>query len=148
ISPRFVQDKISNALVSDKSESSINPFMVLSELEAGVRKPSLITNEEQRERYRELLAAVRQEYEDTVKTAVERASSADEDGRGKRCASYIDNGKADTQREEVRNKYTGQYEEPGERVRRSSEEKIDVAENRQGDCRREIMNYIGALAIE
>ncbi|MCP4502371.1 MAG: serine protein kinase, partial [Deltaproteobacteria bacterium] len=37
ISARFVQDKISNALVSDKSETSINPFLVLNELESGLR---------------------------------------------------------------------------------------------------------------
>jgi hypothetical protein len=33
ISPRYVQDKISNALVSDRGEGRINPFMVLNELE-------------------------------------------------------------------------------------------------------------------
>ena len=28
ISPRYIQDKISNALVSDKGEGCVNPFMV------------------------------------------------------------------------------------------------------------------------
>ena len=51
ISPRYVQDKISNALVNDKGEGAINPFMVLNELESGLRSHSLITNEEQRKRY-------------------------------------------------------------------------------------------------
>ena len=32
ISPRYVQDKISNALVAHPEASSINPFMVLNEL--------------------------------------------------------------------------------------------------------------------
>ena len=36
ISPRYIQDKISNALVSDKGEGCVNPFMVLNELEAGL----------------------------------------------------------------------------------------------------------------
>jgi serine protein kinase len=31
---------------------------------------------------------------------------------------------------------------------RSIEEKIDISENRKDDFRREIMNYIGAMAIE
>jgi serine protein kinase len=48
----------------------------------------------------------------------------------------------------VRNKYTGQYEEPDERLMRSIEDKIDIPESRKDDFRREIMNYIGALAIE
>jgi serine protein kinase len=148
ISPRYVQDKISNALVSDKSETSINPFMVLNELESGLRSHSLITNEEERKRYRDLLAVVKQEYEDVVKNEVQRAISADEDAIAKLCANYIDNVKAYTQKEKVRNKYTGQDEEPDERLMRSIEEKIDIPESRKDDFRREIMNFIGALAVD
>ena len=46
IRPRYIQDKISNALVSDKGEGCINPFMVLNELEAGLKHHSLITDED------------------------------------------------------------------------------------------------------
>ncbi|MDX9721212.1 MAG: serine protein kinase [Myxococcota bacterium] len=148
ISPRFIQDKISNALVSDKSDTSINPFMVLNEIESGLRGHSLITSEEERERYREMLGVVRQEYEDIVKNEVQQAISADEEATAKLCANYIDNVKAYTQRERIRNKYTGGYDEPDERLMRSIEEKIDIPDNRKDDFRREIMNYIGALAIE
>ena len=148
ISPRYIQDKISNALVSDKGEGCVNPFMVLNELEAGLRHHSLISAEETRKRYREMLGVVKQEYEDIVKNEVQRAISADEDAVGKLCGNYIDNIKAYTQKEKVRNKYTGLYEEPDERLMRAIEEKIEVAESRKEDFRREIMNYIGALAIE
>src|SRR5713226_6828904 len=148
ISPRYVQDKISNALVSDKGEGCINPFMVLNELESGLRTHSLIPTEEVRKRDRELLSVVKGEYEDIVKNEVQRAISADEDAIAKLCGNYIDNIKAYTQREKVRNKYTGQYEEPDERLMRAIEEKIDIPESRKDDFRREIMNYIGALAIE
>ncbi|MCP4498953.1 MAG: serine protein kinase, partial [Deltaproteobacteria bacterium] len=148
ISARFVQDKISNALVSDKSETSINPFLVLNELESGLRTHSLITNEDDRKRYRELLQIVRQEYEDIVKNEVQRAISADEGAISKLCANYIDNVKAYTQKEKVKNKYTGQDESPDERLMRSIEEKIDIPDSRKEDFRREIMNYIGALAVE
>ena len=41
-----------------------------------------------------------------------------------------------------------QDEEPDERLMRSIEEKIDIPDSRKDDFRREIMNYIGALAIE
>ncbi|MDA4132254.1 MAG: serine protein kinase, partial [Thaumarchaeota archaeon] len=148
ISPRYIQDKISNALVSDKGEGCINPFMVLNELESGLRHHSLISSEEARKRSRDLLATVKQEYEDVVKNEVQRAISADEDAIGKLCGNYIDNIKAYTQKEKVRNKYTGQYEEPDERLMRSIEEKIDIPDSRKDDFRREIMNYIGALAVE
>src|SRR5215831_13503192 len=148
ISPRYIQDKIANALVSDKADGAINPFMVLNELESGLRSHSLINSDEQRKRYAEMLSVVKQEYEDIVKNEVQRAISADEDMIAKLCANYIDNIKAYTQKEKVKNPYTGQDEEPDERLMRSIEEKIDIPESRKDDFRREIMNYIGALAIE
>ena len=148
ISPRYVQDKISNTLVSDLSETSINPFMVLNELENGLKTHSLITSDEQKKRYLDLLQIVRQEYEDIVKNEVQRAISADEDAISKLCSNYIDNVKAYTQKERVKNKYTGQDEEADERLMRSIEDKIDIPETRKEDFRREIMNYIGALAVE
>ncbi len=148
ISPRYVQDKISNALVSERSATSINPFMVLNELESGLKQHSLITNEEIRKRYRDILAVVKQEYEEIVKNEVQRAISADEDAIKRLSANYIDNVKAYTQKERVKNPYTGQDEDPDERLMRAIEEKIDIPESRKDDFRREIMNYIGALAVE
>jgi len=148
ISPRYIQDKISNALVSDEADRCVNPFMVLNELESGLQHHSLINSEELRKRYRELLAQVKEEYEDIVKNEVQRAISADEDGITKLCANYVDNIKAYTQKERVKNKYTGQDEEADERLMRSIEEKIGIPENRKDDFRREIMNYIGALSLD
>jgi serine protein kinase len=148
VSPRFIQDKISNTLVKYGHVGCINPFMLFNELESGLRQHSLIASEEKRREYKELLAAVKQEYEDIIKNEVQRAISADESAIGNLCANYIDNIKAFTQKEKVRNRYTGQLEQPDERLMRSIEEKIDVPESRKDDFRREIMNYIGALAVE
>lgn len=148
ISPRYIQDKISNALASEKGGRYINPFIVMNELESGLRHHSLITNEEDKARYNSLLNDVKREYEDIVKNEVQRAISADEEAIGRLCSNYIDNVKAYTQRERVKNRFTGQDEEPDERLMRSIEEKIDIPEGRKDDFRREIMNYIGALAIE
>ncbi len=148
ISPRYVQDKVSNALVGDDAPSCINPFLVMNELEAGLVHHSLLTSEDLRKRYRELLGLVRREYEDVIKNEVQRAISADEEAIARLCANYIDNIKAYTQREKVRNRYTQQQEEPDERLMRSIEQKIEIPESRKDDFRREIMNYIGALAVE
>ncbi|GBD94202.1 hypothetical protein BMS3Abin05_01806 [bacterium BMS3Abin05] len=147
ISPRYVQDKISNALVNE-TEDCVNPFMVLNELEEGLQHHSLITLEEQRKHYRELLSVVKEEYDDIVKNEVQRAIAADEEALSRLCANYIDNVKAYTQKEKVRNRYTGEAEEPDERLMRSIEEKIDIPESRKDDFRREIMNYIGALSLD
>jgi serine protein kinase len=148
ISPRYVQDKISNALVAHHDARSINHFMVMNELESGLKHHSLLTNEELRGRYKELLGVVKEEYENIVKNEVQRAIAADEDALKRLCGNYIDNVKAYTQREKVKNKFTGQYEEPDDRLMRSIEEKIDIPDSRKDDFRREIMNYIGALSID
>src|SRR5688500_10019356 len=150
ISPRYIQDKISNALVSHQAQQdkTINPFMVMNELEEGLSHHSLITDEELKKEYRELLAVVREEYEDILKGEVQRAISADEDAIKRLATNYIENVRAYTQHERVRNRYTGRDEEPDERLMRSIEDKIDIPESRKDDFRQEIMNYIGALALD
>jgi serine protein kinase len=148
ISPRFVQDKISNALVRDADVPSLNAFMVLNELESGLKNHSLINDEERKKKYRDLIALVKKEYEDIVKNEVQKAIAADEGAIARLCSNYIDNVKAFTQKERVKNPFTGAYEEPDERLMRTIEEKIDIPASRKEDFRREMMNYIGALALD
>ncbi len=150
ISPRYIQDKISNALVSRQAieEATINPFMVINELESGLSHHSLLSDENTKKRFRELLAVVKEEYEDIIKGEVQRAISADEDAIRRLCTNYIENVRAYTQKERVLNRYTGRYDDPDERLMRSIEEKIDIPESRKDDFRQEIMNYIGALALD
>jgi serine protein kinase len=147
ISPRYIQDKISNALVKDQHDC-INPFMVLNQLGNGLNKHSLIADEETRKSYIELLEDVKKEYENIVKTEVQKAISADEDAIRRLCGNYVDNIKAYTQKEKVKNKFTGAYDEPDERLMRSIEKKIDIPDSRKDDFRREIMNFIGALSLD
>lgn len=150
ISPRYIQDKLSNALVTaqQNNRGSVNPFMVMNELESGLKHHSLLANEELKAEYRELLSVVKQEYEEIIKGEVQRAISADDSALARVCGNYIDNVKAYTQKERVRNQFTGQDEEPDERLMRGIEEKIEIPESRKEDFRREIMNYIGALSLE
>lgn len=150
ISPRYIQDKLSNAIViaQQNNKGSVNPFMVLNELEGGLKNHSLLSNEELKADFRELLGIVRQEYEEIIKGEVQRAISADESALQRLCGNYIDNVKAYTQKERVRNPFNGMDEEPDERLMRSIEEKIEIPESRKDDFRREIMNYIGALALD
>ena len=55
---------------------------------------------------------------------------------------------AQAQKEKIKNKFTGAYDEPDERLMRSIEEKIEIPEARKDDFRREVMNFIGALSLE
>ena len=148
ISPRYIQDKISNALVSDIGEGCVNPFMVLNELESGLKHHSLITSEEQRSVTASCSTRSSSEYEDIVKNEVQRAIAADEEAISPTVRQLRRQRQGLHAEGTVRNKYTGQDEEPDERLMRSIEEKIDIPESRKDDFRREIMNYIGALALE
>ena len=148
ISPRFIQDKLSNCLVKQTGSRCINPFMIINEIDGGLDNHSLITDAAKKQRYRELLSVVKEEYEDLVKNEVQRAISSDEEAIKRLCSNYLDNVKAYTQREKVRNPFTGEQEPPDERLMRSIEDKIDITESKKDDFRREIMNYIGALAVE
>ena len=147
ISPRYVIDKISNAIVTTE-KSNVNPFMVFNELDSGLDHYSLISSKDAAKKYRNLLEEVKGEYEDIIKNEVQRAIAADESSLAKLFANYIDNVKAYTSGEKVRNKLTNKDEEPNERLMRSIEEKIDIPDDRKDDFRQQIMNYIGSLAIE
>jgi serine protein kinase len=150
VSPRYIQDKLSNALVNAQqgNRGSVNPFMVMNELESGLRHHSLIANEELKSDYRELLGVVKQEYEEIIKAEVQRAISADDSALSRLCANYIDSVKAYISKEKVRNQFTGQDDEPDERLMRAVEEKIEIPESRKDDFRLETMGYIGRLATE
>ncbi len=98
ISPRYIQDKISNALVKYGHTGSLNPFMVFNELESGLKHHSLVNSSDQLDKYREYLAIVREEYTDIVKNDVQRAISLDENAIETLCSNYVDNIKAYTQK--------------------------------------------------
>ncbi|MBW1881244.1 MAG: serine protein kinase, partial [Deltaproteobacteria bacterium] len=148
ISPRYVQDKISNALVKNPDLTCLNPFQVLNELESGLKTHTLITTDEERDKARELLAVVKGEYDDIVKTEVQKAIAADKGAMQRLCANYIENLRAYVLKEKVKNAFTGAYEEANERLMRSVEEKIDIPDGRKDDFRRELMNYIAGLALD
>ena len=150
ISPRYIQDKISNAIVEAQrhSKGCVNPFMVFNELEMGLKHHSLISKEELKGEYKELLDQVKKEYEEVIKKEVQQAITADTGALQRMFSNYIDNVKAYTQKEKMRNQYTGGDEPADETLMRSIEDKIEIPESRKDDFRREIMNYVGAMALE
>jgi len=151
ISPRYVQDRIAAALVSERA--SIGPLDVLDCLEEGLTHHSLISNEDTRQRYRQLVGTVREEYEELVKGEVQAAISADTEALDRLCSKYIDNVKRYMQRRsghlttaDVRGSET--TGEPDERLLRSIEEKVEIPESRKEDFRHEVMNFIAEVERE
>jgi serine protein kinase len=145
ISPRYVQDRIASALVSDKS--TVTALDVLASLEEGLMHHSLVSNEETRRRYVQLVATVREEYEEILKREVQLAISSDRESLDRLCAKYVDNVRAYTTREKVLD-HAGRASDPDERLMRSVEEKIDIPEPRKDDFRIELMNFIAEVHRE
>jgi serine protein kinase len=145
ISPRYVQDRIAAAVVCGKG--NIGPLDVLESLADGLEHHSLISNEEVRKRFTNLMEHAREEYEETIKHEIQVAVAADSDAVDRLCAKYVDNVKAHTTREKVID-HAGREKDPDERLMRSIETRIDIPESRKDDFRHELMNYIAALHIE
>jgi serine protein kinase len=145
---RYVQDKISNCLSSH--HDYINQFMVLNEIKEGLDGSSLITNKDEISKYIKAVDAVKKELEDILKNEVQRALVGDEDAIIRLCTNYIDNVRAyiAEPRAKVTNPYTGEDQEPDERLMRSIEEKIGVPEAGVDEFRRGIAAFIGSLSIE
>ncbi len=145
ISPRYVQDSIASCLVSERQV--IGPLDVLEALHDGLRNHSLISNEEIKKRYAQLISTSREEYEEIIKREVQLAIASDQEEIDRLCSKYVDNVKAYVTSEMVVDS-GGREREPDERLMRSIEEKVDIPEARKDDFRHELMNYIAAVHIE
>jgi serine protein kinase len=136
VSPRFIQDRVAAALVSDRAPPCLTALDVLASLDRGLQHHPLIDSDEQRRRYTDLIGMVREELEERIKDEVRAAVAADTEAVQRLCCNYVDAVTA----------AVGGQGTPDERLMRSIEEKIGVTEARKGDFRREIVNYIDALA--
>ena len=138
VSPRYVQDRIAAALVSDDGPPCLTAYDVLDSLEEGLSRHPLLECDDQRAVYSELVGVVREEVDELLKAEVREAVARDEQAVQRLCCNYVDAVTAATQGD------------PGadERLMRSIEEKIGVTEARKADFRREIVNYIEALAAK
>mgnify|MGYP005844856949 CR=1 FL=1 len=150
ISPRYIQDKIANALIEvskdQKPPYCLNPFFLFNKLEEGLQYSSLIPKEKQNE-YKELLAMVKNEHENILYKEVMKAIS-DESSIENLFKNYIEHVKAYNDRRKIKNKITGEDEEPNEKLMREIEEKMEIPDSRKSDFRRELMSRIGAFAVE
>ena len=144
ISARYVQNKISNALVS--RHDYVNPFMVLSEIKEGLKTyVSVGDKENDRAFYEKCVEDTKKEYEEVLKNEVRRALVMDDEAINRLHTNYLDNVFAYINNQKIRNEFTNELEEPNERLMRSIEEKIDIPDQGVDDYRRSIAAYVGSL---
>lgn len=144
ISARFIQNKISNALVSNYDY--VNPFMVFHEIREGLKNYVLIgTDQQKRAKYEACVDLAKKELDEILKTEVMEALVMDNDAIHRTFTKYIDYVYAYIDNEKVEDEYTGEFKAPDERFMRSIEEKIEVPEQGVNDFRRMIASYVGKL---
>jgi serine protein kinase len=145
ISPRYIINRLSNALVKD-GMTCINPIDALRTIKEGFDQHSGISHDE-RDRYLNLISVARKEYDELAKVEVQRAFvySFEEMARGI-CNNYLDNVEAYCNKERIRDPITEEEHEPDEKLMRSIEEQIGISENAKNTFRQEILIRISSYA--
>ncbi|HUE75870.1 MAG TPA: protein prkA, partial [Chloroflexota bacterium] len=145
ISPRYVINALSTALTRE-DVGCLNPIDALRALRDGLEQhPNL--SREQREEMLNLIAEVRREFDDVAKREVQRAFvySFEESARTL-LNNYLDNVESFCNKTRLRDPITEEEVEPDEKLMRSIEEQIGVAENAKKAFREEILIRISAMA--
>jgi serine protein kinase len=145
ISPRYIINRLSNALVRDNI-TCINPIDALRTIKDGFDQHTGISAE-QRDRYLNLIALARREYDTIAKTEVQRAFVYSFEEMAKNmCNSYLDNVEAYCNKEKLKDPITEEELEPDERLMRSIEEQIGISENAKNTFRQEILIRISSYS--
>ncbi len=144
LSVRYAQNKFSNCL-SNMNHKYINGFMVLKEMEDGLKTHALIENEEQKKWFRQCIDLTKEEFEEFLKQDVQDALVLDDDAMHRLLANYLDNVDAYVGKSKVFDQYTNREVEPDERLMRSIEMKAEIREEMAPDFRRSIQAQIGSL---
>ncbi len=145
ISPRYVINRLSSALVRD-GVTCINAIDALRALRDGLDQHTSITRE-QREQYLNFISEARKEYDEMAKKEVQRAFvySFEESARTL-LNNYLDNVEAYCNKEKIKDPITEEELEPDEKLMRSIEEQIGITENAKKTFREEILIRISSLA--
>lgn len=145
VDPRYVINRISSALVT-KHARCIGPLDVLRALKEGLDSHPSITDES-RERLLGLVAIARREYDELAKKEVQKAFvySYEESARSL-FENYLDNVEAYCNWQKLKDPVTGEEVEPDEKLMRSVEEQIGVAESAKKTFREEILIRISTYA--
>jgi len=145
ISPRYVINRLSSALVKD-DVTCINAIDALRSLRDGLGQHTSITRDQQ-EHLLNLISEARREYDELAKREVQRAFVYAFDESAKTLLdNYLDNVEAYCNKTKLKDPITEEELEPDEKLMRAIEEQVGVAENGKRAFREEILIRISSLA--
>ena len=141
ISPRFIINRISTSLMQPDTRC-INPIDVLRALKDGVEQQSQFSKAE-RERYVNLIAETRREYDEMARTEVQKAFFVSFEQEALTLLdNYLDNVEAYLDQSKLTDPITGEEVPPDETLLRSIEAKVQVPEHGKDSFRNEIFRKV------
>jgi serine protein kinase len=145
ISPRYVINRLSSALVRD-NVACINPIDALRSLRDGLGQHTSISRDES-ERLLNLISEARREFDELAKREVQRAFVyAFDESAHTLLDNYLDNVEAYCNRTKLKDPITEEEVDPDEKLMRSIEEQVGVPETGKRAFREEILIRISSLA--
>jgi len=145
VDPRYVINRLSSALIRTATRC-INPLDVLRALKDGLDQHPSISKEE-KERLLNFISVARKEYDDLAKKEVQKAFvySYEESARVL-FENYLDNVEAYCNGVKLKDPITDEEIEPDEKLMRSIEEQVGVAESAKKSFREEILIRLSSYA--
>ena len=144
ISPRFVMNRISAALVRG-NKTCINPIDVMRSLRDGLHEYT--SSEEEHRKMLSFIDETRRDYDEMAKKEVQRAFVYSYEQSAKTLLdNYLDNVDAFSNRTKVKDPITNDDVDPDERLMRSIEEQIGISENAKREFREGIMRSVASVS--
>jgi serine protein kinase len=141
ISPRFVINRVSAAFTKPGA-TCVNPIDALRVIKEGIEAHSGLTKE-QKERYVNLIADARKEYDEIAKTDVQKAFFVSFEKEAQTLLdNYLDNVEAYLDDAKLTDPITGEEVPPNEKLMRSIEDKVKVSESGKDAFRNEIFRKV------
>src|SRR2546426_4512344 len=137
MSPRFIINRISSSLIKPEARC-INPIDILRAIRDGVESQGQFKKAD-RERYHQLIAEARREYDEIARNDVQKAFFVSfEQEASTLVDNYLDNVEAYLDRTKMTDPITGEEVPPDEKLMRSLEQKVQVPEHGKESFRNEI----------
>ncbi|MBI2053695.1 MAG: protein prkA [Candidatus Sungbacteria bacterium] len=145
ISPRFIINRISSSLIKPDTHC-INPIDILRALKDGIDSQGQFKKAD-RERYNQLIAEARKEYDEIARTDVQKAFFVSFEQEALTLVdNYLDNVEAYLDQTKMTDPITGEEVAPDEKLMRSLEQKVQVPEAGKDSFRNEIYRKAGQMA--
>ena len=141
ISPRFIINRVATSLIKPDTRC-INPIDVLRAIKAGIDTQSQFAKAD-KERYNNLIADARREYDEIARTDVQKAFFVSFEAEAVTLLdNYLDNVEAYLDQSKLTDPITNEEVSPDKKLMRSIEAKVQVPEHGKDSFRNEIFRKV------